>query len=180
MLRCALTACFTACSEGALLRRVNREIGGVMGRIPGLVIAAMISSTALAAQEPKSAEAEVLAVVTAVIDGMKKPDTALVRRQFHTKARMITVDSRSPGARIEESIDGWLQSLGRPRTEVFDEQLSNVRTLIDGSLASVWADYKFFRGTTLNHCGVDHFLLVKEGGVWKIIELADTRRRENC
>jgi hypothetical protein len=44
----------------------------------------------------------------------------------------------------------------------------------------VWADYKFFRGATLSHCGVDHFLLVKEGGSWKIIELADTRRREGC
>jgi hypothetical protein len=151
-----------------------------MGRILGVVIAAMMWSAPLAAQAPKSAEAEVLGVVNAVIAGMKTSDTALVRRQFHAKARMITVDSRNPGAQIEESIDGWLQSLGRPRTEVLDEQLSNVRTMIDGSLASVWADYKFFRGTTLNHCGVDHFLLVREGGVWKIIELADTRRRENC
>lgn len=143
-------------------------------------IAAMIWSTPFVTQSPKNDEAELLAVVNAVFDGMKKSDTALVRRQFHTKARMITVDSRSPGPRIEESIDGWIESLGRPRTEVLDEQLFNVRTMIDGSLASVWADYKFFRGTTLNHCGVDHFLLVKEGGAWKIIELADTRRRENC
>jgi hypothetical protein len=143
-------------------------------------MAAMLWSAPLGAQSAKSAEAEVLAVVNAVFDGMKKSDTALVRRQFHPKTRMITVDSRSPGAQIEESIDGWIQSIGRPRTEVYDEQLSNVRTMIDGSLASVWADYKFFRGTTLNHCGVDHFLLVKEGSAWKIIELSDTRRREGC
>ena len=141
---------------------------------------ALLGSAPLQAQAPKSTEAEVLAVVNAVFDGMKKSDTALVRRQFHPRVRMITVDSRSPGAQIEESIDGWIQSIGRPRTEVFDEQLSNVRTMIDGSLASVWADYKFFRGTTLNHCGVDLFLLVKEGGAWKIVELADTRRREGC
>ena len=169
-----------ACSKSVLLQRLNRESGERMGRIPGAVIAAMICSAGLDAQAPKTADAEVVAVVNTVVDGMKTSDTALVRRQFHPKARMITVDSRNPGARIEESIDGWLQSLGRPRTEVFDEQLSNVRTLIDGSLASVWADYKFFVGTRLNHCGVDHFLLVKEGGAWKIIELADTRRRENC
>jgi hypothetical protein len=60
---------------------------------------------------------------------------------------------------------------------LYDEQLSNVTVKIDGLLASVWADYKFFRGTTLNHCGIDHFLLVNEGSGWKIIELADTRRR---
>jgi hypothetical protein len=151
-----------------------------MKQFRSVVVLGLTWSGSMFAQAPKSSEAEVLAVVNAVFDGMKKSDTALVRRQFHPKTRMITVDSRSPGAQIEESIDGWIQSIGRPRTEVYDEQLSNVRTMIDGSLASVWADYKFFRGTTLNHCGVDHFLLVKEGGAWKIIELSDTRRRDNC
>lgn len=151
-----------------------------MKQLCSSALVALVWAAPLSAQAPQSAEAEVLAVVNAVFDGMRTSDTALIRRQFHPKTRMITVDSRSPGARIEESIDGWIQSIGRPRAEVYDEQLSNVRTMIDGSLASVWADYKFFRGTTLNHCGVDHFLLVKEGGTWKIIELADTRRRENC
>lgn len=131
-------------------------------------------------QNAQPGEAEVRAVVNALFDGMRKVDSASVRPLFHAKARMITVDSRSPGARIEESVERFIQSIGRPRTEVFDEQLSNVRVMIDGSLASVWADYKFFRGTTLIHCGVDHFLLVKEGSAWKIIELADTRRTENC
>ena len=151
-----------------------------MKQVCSVIMLALTWSGSMFAQAPKSADAEVLAVVNAVVEGMKKSDTVLVRAQFHPKVRMITVESGRPEAQIEESIDGWIQSIGRPRTEVLDEQLSNVRTLIDGSLASVWADYKFFRGTTLNHCGVDHFLLVKEGGVWKIIELADTRRRENC
>jgi hypothetical protein len=134
-----------------------------------------------AAQIPgQTSEAEVLAVVNALFDGMRGADSAKVRPLFHAKARLISVDSPSPGARIEESLEGFIQSIGGPRTEVWDEQLSNVRTMIDGSLASVWADYKFYRGTTFSHCGVDHFLLVKEGPAWKIIELADTRRRENC
>jgi hypothetical protein len=131
-------------------------------------------------QSVQPGEAEVLAVVNALFDGMRKVDSAMVRPLFHPKARLITVDSRSPGARIEDSVEGFIKSIGSPRTEVYDERLSNVRIMIDGSLASVWADYKFFRGTTLNHCGVDHFLLVKESGKWEIIELSDTRRRENC
>ena len=146
-----------------------------------VVIAILLLPSGVYAQTASSAaEAEVMAVVNAVFDGMRKADSAMVRPLFHAKARMITVDSRSPNAAIEESVEGFIQSIGRPRTEVFDEQISNVRVMIDGSLASVWADYKFYRGTTLNHCGVDHFLLVKEGAAWRIIELADTRRRENC
>ena len=151
-----------------------------MKQLVSALALAVLLEAPLHAQATQSEEAHVLAVVNAVFDGMKKSDTALVRRQFHPKARMITVESRSPAPRIEESINGWLESIGRPRTDVYDEQLFNVRTQIDGSLASVWADYKFFRNTTLNHCGVDHFLLVKEGGAWRIIELADTRRREGC
>jgi hypothetical protein len=132
------------------------------------------------AQSSPNAESEVRAVVNALFDGMRKVDSGMVRPLFHAKARMITVDPRNPAVRIEESVEGFIRQIGSPRTEVFDEQLSNVRVLIDGSLASVWADYKFFIGTRLNHCGVDHFLLVKESGAWKIIEVADTRRRENC
>jgi hypothetical protein len=146
----------------------------------------LVAGLAWAAPSPaqsgtgKGGEAEVLAVVSGLFEGMRRADTAMVRPLFHAKARLITVDSRSPGARVEESVEAFIQSVGQPRAEVFDERLSNVKTMIDGSLASVWADYKFYRGTTLNHCGVDHFLLVKEGTAWKIIELADTRRRENC
>jgi hypothetical protein len=135
-----------------------------------------------AAQASPAEEAAVLAVVNSLFEGMRRADSVLVRPLFHAKARLITVDSRTVGrgTQVEESVEGFIQSIGRPRTEVFDERLSNVRTMIDGSLASVWADYTFYRGTTLNHCGVDHFLLVKEATAWKIIELADTRRRENC
>lgn len=140
-----------------------------------VAMAAMSWTARTEAQSVRTPESEVLAVVNAVFDGMRKVDSAMVRPLFHAKARLITVDST---ARIDESVEGFIRSVGRPRTEVFDEQLSNIRVQIDGSLASVWADYKFFRGTTLSHCGVDHFLLVKEAGAWKILELADTRRRD--
>ena len=145
-----------------------------------LAAIALTWTTPISAQPVQTEESDVLAVVNALFDGMRKVDSGMVRPLFHAKARMITADSRRPDLSIEESVEGFIQQVGRPRAEVFDERLSNVRTFIDGSLASVWADYKFFRGTTLIHCGVDHFLLVKEAGSWKIIELADTRRRENC
>ena len=129
-------------------------------------------------------EASVVAVVNRLIEALNRGDSAMARSTFHPKARLITVDMRRREAaewvRVEESAEAFIQSLARPRTEVFEERLSNVRTMIDRGLASVWADYKFFRGTTLNHCGADHFLLVLEGESWKIIELSDTRRTVNC
>lgn len=144
----------------------------------GVFVALAALAEATPAQSTPGPEAEIVAVVNGVFDGMRKGDSAMVRPLFHAKARMITMDLRTGRpAQIEESAEGLIQSVGRPRTEVFDEQLSNVRVQIDGTLASVWADYKFFRGTTLSHCGIDHFLLVNEGSGWKILELADTRKR---
>jgi hypothetical protein len=148
-------------------------------RVKALLVCTFMLMTAATAQAQND-ETAVIAVVNQLIDALNRGDSALARTTFHPKARLITFDSRNPAARIEESAEGFIQSLGRPRNEKIEERLSNVKTLIDGGLASVWADYKLFVGPRLNHCGVDHFLLVKEVGAWKIIELADTRRREGC
>ena len=108
-------------------------------RVVAVLIAGVAWTTPISAQA--SAESEVVAVVNRVFDGMRKVDSAMVRPLFHAKARFISVDLRSERpASVEESVEGFIRSVGRPRTEVFDEQLSNVKTLIDGSLASVWAD----------------------------------------
>ena len=142
----------------------------------------LFAAGTLNAQAPAAgAEREVMAVVNALFDGMRKSDSSMVRPLFHAKARFVTVDLRTEGrpARVEENVEGFIRSIGQARTEVFDERLSNVKTQIDGSLASVWADYTFYIGPRLSHCGVDHFLLVKESGRWQIIDLADTRRTAN-
>jgi len=98
-------------------------------RILAALVAALASPTPLLAQ---GAEAEVIAVVNGVFDGMRKVDSAMVRPLFHAKARMITMDLRSERpARVEESVEGFIKSVGSPRTELYDEQLSNVKTLIE-------------------------------------------------
>ena len=140
---------------------------------------ALVAATGLAwAPASQDAESEVRAVVKALFDGMRLADSSMVRPLFHAKARFITMDLRNTGsaAKIEESAEGFIRFIGSPRNTVLDEQLSNIRTFVDGALASVWADYKLMVGDRVSHCGIDHFLLVKEEGSWKIIELADTRR----
>ena len=125
----------------------------------------------------ESVQSEVMRVVHALFEGMRRVDSAMVRPLFHPQARLISVSTRNDAPVVLiESADGFIQSVGRPRNEVWDERISNEKVSIDGALASVWVDYEFYRGTTRNHCGVDHFLLVRDGGAWRIVELADTRR----
>jgi hypothetical protein len=123
-------------------------------------------------------EADILAVVRGLFDGMRRADSAAVRPMFHPQARLISVTVRPDTAvlAVEPSVDGFVRAVGRPRTDVWDERISNEKVAIDGPLASVWVDYEFYRGPTRTHCGVDHFLLVKESVSWRIVELADTRR----
>jgi len=142
-----------------------------------LLVAAVSVVPPAGAQDDAS---EPLAVVHRLFEGMRAADSAMVRPLFHPKARLITAAVRDglATAQVEESAEGFIQAIGRSRTEVWDERLSNERVLVDGPLASIWADYTFHRGTTLSHCGVDHFLLVREGSAWKILEVADTRRTD--
>jgi hypothetical protein len=41
-------------------------------------------------------------------------------------------------------------------------------------------DYSFYLGDKFSHCGVDAFLLARDGTEWKVVSLADTRRRQGC
>jgi type II secretory pathway component PulL len=70
--------------------------------------------------------------------------------------------------------------VGTPHDQVWDERTRNEVVHQDGTLASVWMDYSFYAGDRFSHCGVDAFLLAREGDDWKIVSLADTRRREGC
>jgi hypothetical protein len=144
-------------------------------RWPLFTLLGCLAPGATAAQ---SAEAEVMAVVRRVFDGMRRADSAVVRPLFHPQARLISVVVRrdTTVVEVEAGADEFLRAVARPRAEVWDERISNERVAIDGRLASVWVDYEFYRDSTRNHCGVDHFLLVKESGAWRIMELADTRR----
>jgi hypothetical protein len=52
--------------------------------------------------------------------------------------------------------------------------------LIDAQLAMTWTPYNLFVDGKFHHCGVDLFMLRRIDGVWKILQLDDTRRKYGC
>ena len=50
----------------------------------------------------------------------------------------------------------------------------------DGDIAFVWAPYTFYLDGAVRHCGVNAIDLLRDGTGWKITQVADTRRTENC
>ncbi|CAN5870818.1 nuclear transport factor 2 family protein [soil metagenome] len=148
-----------------------------MLRIALLLILLAFPSSALA----QSAEQEVMATVQRLFDGMRAGDSTVVRSVFHPSARLVSVGMRE-GAPVlrEDAIDAFVAAVGTPHDEVWDERIWNTQVRVDGNLATAWMDYAFYLGERLSHCGVNAFQLFRGPEGWRIIQIADTRRREGC
>ena len=117
-----------------------------------------------------------------LFDGMRKGDTALLRTVFAKDMILQSVSSKPDGQTVltTEKADAFVTAIGTPHKEVYNEQVTFNDIKIDGDLASVWAPYKFYLGKQFSHCGVDVFQLLRTKSGWKIIYIADTRRKDNC
>jgi len=123
----------------------------------------------------------ILGVVKQLFDGMRAGDSAAVRAVFHPRAAFIGALEREGAASVRfEDPEEFIKAVGAPHEQVWDERTRNEVLHQDGTLASVWMDYSFYLGDRFSHCGVDAFLLAREGAEWKVVSLADTRRRQGC
>jgi hypothetical protein len=127
-------------------------------------------------------EAAVMEVVGALFDAMRAGDSAAMRATLHSSATAATAFVRDgvPTLSRETSLDGFVQAVGTPHDEVWDERVWDPEVKVDGLLATAWMNYAFFAGDTFSHCGVNAFQLFKGADGWKIFHVADTRRREGC
>ncbi|MBC8110214.1 MAG: nuclear transport factor 2 family protein [Verrucomicrobia bacterium] len=132
------------------------------------------------AQELSADEKAVKAVIAKLFEGMQKGDSTLVRSVFHPKARLQTAfaDKNGKPALAEGNISNFVKAVGTPHAEVWDERLSTIEIRIDDNLATVWANYEFYVGSKFSHAGVNAFQLFKSESGWKIIQIADTRRKK--
>lgn len=126
-------------------------------------------------------ERTVVKVVERLFDAMRGSDSAKARSTFHPAAQLIGTYTRdgAPQVRIN-SIDAFIEALGTPHDQVWDERIWDVEVRMDGGLATVWTPYAFYLGDTFSHCGVDAFQLARGQDGWKIVSLADTRSHDGC
>jgi hypothetical protein len=125
--------------------------------------------------------AAVMAPVHRLFDGMRAHDSAMVRSAFAPDTRMVSSSMRTGTPAIEsESIDGFVNAVGKPSKDVWDERIHDPVIHVDDGLAMVWVKYSFYLNDKFSHCGVDAFLLARDTAGWKIVSLGDTRRREGC
>jgi hypothetical protein len=127
-------------------------------------------------------ETAVKETIKQLFEGMYNGDSSLVHSVFHSSNRLMTcyIDKNGTELLAEENLQDFLDAVGSPREEIWDEKITFTSVLVDLHLAQVWTEYQFYLDNEFSHCGVNAFQLVKENGNWKIIQLIDTRKRDNC
>jgi hypothetical protein len=142
------------------------------------------------------------AVINKLFVGMQKSDSAMAHSVFHSTAKLNTIGfSQKTGQNYfiaEDRVNGFLEAIAKPKTELWYEKATSFDIKIDGNMAEAWVPYTFHLGEKFSHCGVDNFVLFKEdfpsksslnsstykketiNGSWKIIYLVDTTRKDNC
>jgi hypothetical protein len=126
-------------------------------------------------------ESAVKKTINNLFTGMKDGDSTLTRTALAPAAIMQTIVNKEGKVNIRtESVNNFIKFIGTPHQEKYDERIVFTKILIDGPLASVWTDYKFYLGEKFSHCGVNSFQLVKGDKGWQIVYIIDTRRKEGC
>lgn len=157
--------------------------------------AVLLLASPLAAQQPTAPvppplqpayaadSAAVHQVIRNIFTGMRTRDTTLMRAQFHPSTAMRSVSyNRAAQPVIEEDgVTDWISGVaGAPATTLLDERLGPPAIEVDGNLASLWVYYEFWIGDRFSHCGADVFTLGRTSDGWKILFVADSRRRSGC
>jgi hypothetical protein len=81
---------------------------------------------------------------------------------------------------VKDEVQKFINAVGTPHEEVWDEKIWDTEIRVDGNLAQVWTKYGFYLDEKFSHCGVDAIHLTKTKDGWKIFHLSDTRQREDC
>ncbi len=147
--------------------------------IPRVALAAWLLASLPGALPAQQGETEVVAVVQRLFDAMRAKDTVGLRAVFHPDARLAGTGRDQQGRPVlrVNPIDAFIASIGQATAQL-DEQFWDPEVRLDDNLATVWTPYVFYVNGELSHCGVDAFQLARGADGWKIVQIADTRRRE--
>lgn len=152
-------------------------------------LALLLAASAVSAQKLPPANpvpldhSETLAVlvpIDAILAALAAGDAAALMTHVYPDGRVTATGERAPGASGIRS-ETWVQFAQRltPAT-AFEERISDPAIEIDGDVAMVWARFVVRRAGKVNNCGFDHFDLIRDNGVWKVMNLSFSSRITDC
>lgn len=147
-----------------------------------LVFTFLLLSLALSINAQSNAQDSVKQVINNMFKAMLNADSAGIVNCFTEDAIMQTFAKNKEGRVTVKSntvLDFAIQISKLPKDSA-DEQIVFESIKVDGPMASVWTPYKLYFNKRFLHCGVNHFVLVRLNGIWKIQYIIDTRRKQGC
>ncbi|HZB70451.1 MAG TPA: nuclear transport factor 2 family protein, partial [Sphingomicrobium sp.] len=106
-------------------------------------------------------------------------DSAAMLRQVYPAGRVTTTGTRATSSGLRQM--SWTEFAARIKPDArFTETISNPAIEIDGDVAMVWAPFVVRVDGKVSNCGYDHFDLVRENGVWKVMNLTFSSRITGC
>jgi len=129
----------------------------------------------------QTATDSIKAVVNNLFVAMKNSDGEGIKTCFAKGAILQTIVNKDSKTVVEnDSVETFTRVVQSMPKGLEDERVVFDAVHIDGPLAAVWAPYEFYYKGQFSHCGVDHFVLIRVEGIWKIQYLVDTRRKLGC
>lgn len=123
-------------------------------------------------------EAGVLKAVRTLLDGLEAGDSATILAMTRPEGGLATASTDVAGASAFRR-QAWAEVASGGRTGI-EERLPDPAVEIDGDIAMVWGSYVARANGQADHCGVDHFDLVRDHGGWRVLNLTRSQRRTGC
>jgi hypothetical protein len=141
-------------------------------------------ATLMAVAVPPNVQAQdrdgAAAAVERMFEGMRSANSDMVRGVLAPDARFAVINDTNGSAIVAaESMDDWVAAIGQSEG-AWNEQIYDLDVRVDGDMASIWAPYTFYFQGSLRHCGINSIELLRGADGWKITQLSDTRRTEDC
>jgi hypothetical protein len=131
----------------------------------------------------ESEKEKVKLTIDTFFEGLHKGDTAIIAKSINKDLKLQTTGVNQEGKTMlrTQSKSNFLNGVaGKNPEDKWFEKLLSYDIKIDGTLASVWTPYEFYRNDEFSHCGTNSFQLYKNNGHWEIVYLIDTRKRSGC
>lgn len=147
-----------------------------------LFISILISNSILTSAQMSNKE-QIQNTIQSFFEGMKKGDTTIIKAQLYESCQLGTVGLKNTGEGTlsQLPISKFISSIGnKPSDQVYDERITLYDIKIDQNMAIAWTPYRFYLNDNFSHCGVNVFSLIKDGEIWKIFNIVDTRTKTDC
>jgi hypothetical protein len=151
----------------------------MLSLILSLLLAADPLPPAAPIPPPDFGSPEVLRPIQQLFAAFEVGDSAAMLRQVYPAGRVTTTGTRATSSGLRQM--SWTEFAARIKPDArFTETISNPAIEIDGDVAMVWAPFVVRVDGKVSNCGYDHFDLVRENGVWKVMNLTFSSRITGC